>query len=80
MRNVIGQSFFYGSDAPRDHRAAATSRVPVNSAVAGGCAKRASPAGRSPRFRLRRTCQRERGEPIVGSQYACSKRNIGTTL
>ncbi|PRE01406.1 hypothetical protein C6P77_10220 [Burkholderia ambifaria] len=39
-----------------------------------------APAGRSPRFRLRRTCQRERGEPIVGSQYACSKRNIGTML
>ncbi|RKU04032.1 hypothetical protein C7H84_07235 [Burkholderia sp. Nafp2/4-1b] len=38
----------------------------------------ATPAGRSPRLRLRGTCQRERGEPIVGSQYACSKRNIGT--
>ncbi|RQS47244.1 hypothetical protein DID99_30560 [Burkholderia sp. Bp8986] len=69
-----------GRDATRDHRAPATSRVPVIFSVAGGIAHGASPAGRSPRFRLRGTCQRERGEPIVGSQYACSKRNIGTML
>ncbi|RQZ62536.1 hypothetical protein DF057_09080 [Burkholderia cepacia] len=36
------------------------------------------PAGRSPRLRLRRAFHRERGEWIVGSQYPCSKRNIGT--
>ncbi|ESS40654.1 hypothetical protein P355_2425 [Burkholderia cenocepacia KC-01] len=40
----------------------------------------ARPAGRSPWFRLRRTFHRERGEWIVGSQYPCSKRNIGTML
>ncbi|RQU34915.1 hypothetical protein DF150_13785 [Burkholderia cenocepacia] len=47
------------------------------------CQRRIScvrPAGQSPRFRLRRTFHRERGEWIVGSQYPCSKRNIGTTL
>ncbi|RQT40549.1 hypothetical protein DF036_02760 [Burkholderia contaminans] len=37
-------------------------------------------AGRSPRLRLRRAFHRERGEWIVGSQYPCSKRNIGTML
>ncbi|AYZ94504.1 hypothetical protein C6P87_09360 [Burkholderia sp. AU12872] len=39
---------------------------------------RAERPARSSRFRLRRTFQRERGERIVGSQYACRKRNIGT--
>ncbi|UEP23612.1 hypothetical protein LL999_25625 [Burkholderia ambifaria] len=41
MRNVIGQSFLYGSDAPHDHRAAATSRVPVNFLLSPGAARNA---------------------------------------
>ncbi|RQR90623.1 hypothetical protein DIE04_27960 [Burkholderia sp. Bp8994] len=80
MRNVIGQSFFCGSGCDaRPSRAGDLPRA-GDFFCRRGIAHGASPAGRSPRFRLRGTCQRERGEPIVGSQYACSKRNIGTML
>ncbi|RQS31096.1 hypothetical protein DIE03_14860 [Burkholderia sp. Bp8992] len=69
-----------GRGATRACRASATSCAPVTSCAAGGAIRCARPAGRSPRFRLRRTFHRERGEWIVSSQYPCSKRNIGTML
>ncbi|GAU05393.1 hypothetical protein BSLA_02f3682 [Burkholderia stabilis] len=70
-----------GRDATRDCRASATSCVPVMSSAAWvPFNEGVKPAGRSPRFRLRRTFHRERGEWIVGSQYPCSKRIIGTML
>ncbi|RQT08351.1 hypothetical protein DF044_26760 [Burkholderia contaminans] len=69
-----------GRDATRDCRASATSRACRS--CRPPAERHATPfsAGRSPRLRLRRAFHRERGEWIVGSQYPCSKRNIGTML